>query len=144
MTVYGGANPAFYSNLRKLHSSHSHYGYATPQLPCLRLEAQWGCDAEVLAFVGTIDEFHAAFGARDAFSYSQLEGRHDYIQWIFPSPGRSRFNPASYPLSTEEAAAIRADPVAKERLRQSFLLITDFYGFEMADGTTGRSACYLR
>jgi hypothetical protein len=135
-----GANHAFYSNLHQIRSSHTHYGNgAVPQLPCLRLErmSSWGHASEVLTFQGTIDEFHAAFGGRNDFSYSQLEGRHDYIQWLFPSPERSRFNSASWPLSADEAAAIRSDPHAKERIRQSFLLITDFYGFEMVNDTTG-------
>ena len=35
-------------------------------------------------FNGTIDQFVEAFGRRTAWCYSQLERRHDYIQWLFP------------------------------------------------------------
>eukprot|EP01051_Picozoa_sp_SAG22_P020018 SAG22_NODE_3888_length_1482_cov_1.383225_1_plen_115_part_10 len=49
-------------------------------------------------FKGTIDEFHGAFGGKDDFCYQQLERRHDYIQWLFPSPERSAFNQGSVPL----------------------------------------------
>lgn len=131
-----GANHAFYLNLRQIRSSHPHDGRgAVPELRCLqhRTQSRWGFDAEMLTFEGTIEDFHEAFGGRDEFSYSQLEGRHDYIQWLFPSPEASRFNAASLPLSAEEALAIRTDPIAKERIRRGFLLITDFYGFQMND-----------
>lgn len=33
-------------------------------------------------------QFHIAFGGKQAFDYQQLERRHDYIQWLFPSPER--------------------------------------------------------
>ena len=90
-----GENHAFYANRRQIRSSHGvHHGTGRPPtLPCLRLEQQssWGYAAQVLTFQGGIEDFHDAFGRMDAFSYSQLEGRHDYIQWLFPSPERSRF-----------------------------------------------------
>ena len=139
-----GANHAFYLNLRQIRSSHPHNGRGVvPELRCLqhRTQSRWGFETEMVSFDGTIEDFHQAFGGRDEFSYSQLEGRHDYIQWLFPSPEASRFNAASLPLSLEEALAIRSDPIAKERIRRSFLLITDFYGFEMSDddGTLRRN-----
>ena len=145
-----GANHAFYANLHKIRSSHSHNGRgAVPRLRCLQrrtAQSSWGNFSEVLTFEGTIEDFHQAFGGRDEFSYSQLEGRHDYIQWLFPSPERSRFNAASLPLSDEEALAIRSDPIAKERMRRSFLLIADFFGFEMEDekGTLRRNSLTYR
>lgn len=137
-----GENHAFYANRRQIRSSHGvHRGTGRPPtLDCLRLEQQssWGYAAQVLTFQGGIEEFHDAFGRKDAFSYSQLEGRHDYIQWLFPSPERSRFNAASAPLSAEEALAISQDPVCKARVQKSFLLICDFYGFAMPDPATGQ------
>lgn len=135
-----GANHAFYLNLRKIRSSHTHYGNGlVPELSCLKLitRSGWGYVTEELDFEGTIDEFHTAFGGRDDFSYSQLEGRHDYIQWLFPSPEPSRFNAASLPLSADEAVSIRSDAKARERIQTSFLLIADFYGFQMIDRKTG-------
>ena len=110
-----------------------------PDLPCLSQETstQWGFASQVLRFEGTIDDFHSAFGSRDEFSYAQLEGRHDYIQWLFPSPERSRFNSGSYPLAAADAEAIANDPAAKARLLKSYQLILDFWGCEMTDEETG-------
>jgi hypothetical protein len=68
-------------------------------------------------------QFHRAFGGRDAFAYAQLERRHDYIQWLFPSPERSAFNAESTPLGRAEARAMRQDPAVMARLRTSLELI---------------------
>ena len=137
-----GPNHAFYTNARKIRSVHSvdsRPGVVTPDLRCLTQEtrSQWGYTSTTLTFDGTIDDFHQAFNTRDAFSYGQLEGRHDYIQWLFPSPERSRFNSGSYPLAAAEAEAIANDPAAKARLLKSYQLILDFWGFEMKDEETG-------
>ena len=60
-------------------------------------------NGRLLTFRGTVDELLEGFGGRDEFAYTQLEGRHDYIQWLFPSPERSRFNAQSTPLSAAES-----------------------------------------
>ena len=38
-----------------------------------------GGGLQMLAFEGTVEEFHRVFGSQDEFSYGQLEGRHDYM-----------------------------------------------------------------
>lgn len=82
-----------------------------------------------------------AFGGRDEFAYTQLETRHDYIQWLFPSPERSRFNAQSVPLSAAEGAAIQADAEAKARVCQAYQLIVDFWGFGLVDAEAGALQC---
>lgn len=94
-----------------------------------------------MTFRGNVDELIEAFGGRDEFAYQQLELRHDYIQWLFPSPERSRFNAQSVPLSAPEGAAIQADPEAKLRVRRAYELIIDFWGFELVDIDTGELQC---
>jgi hypothetical protein len=53
----------------------------------------------------------------------QLEQRHDFIQWLFPSPQASRFNAQAPPLTAAEARAIRADVAAQARLLRSCVVI---------------------
>ena len=95
------------------------YGTAAFELSASAFDFIWVClvlprfrynlqgTTRLLTFRGTIDELLEAFGGRDEFAYAQLEGRHDYIQWLFPSPERSRFNMQSTPLSP--ASTVRAN-----------------------------------
>lgn len=95
----------------------------------------------LLVFNGNVDELIEAFSGRDNFAYTQLENRHDYIQWLFPSPERSRFNAQSTPLSVAEAEAIQADDGAMTRIRRAYQLIVDFWGFELVDLEIGTLRC---
>ena len=95
----------------------------------------------LLPFCGTIDELIEAFSGRDEFAYTQLELRHDYIQWLFPSPERSRFNAQSVPLTVAEGLAIQADAAAKARVLRAYRLIVDFWGFELVDVESGALRC---
>jgi hypothetical protein len=47
-----------------------------------------------------------------AFTDEEAEAAHDYIQWLFPLPTRSRAQPGAPVLTESEADAIRADPQA--------------------------------
>ena len=66
------------------------------------------------------------------FSYRELEDRHDYIQWMFPTTEKSAFNPDA-PI-VEDIAVFENHP-DKERIRsnikKSFILMLGFYGLEM-------------
>ena len=104
-----GSNYAFYSNIKQINSSsplrkHDADQMSLADVPTsfaefLRVEEsaffkrdKWGrrlpgYPSQVITnviFNGTIDQFFEAFGRRTAFCYSQLERRHDYIQWHFP------------------------------------------------------------
>jgi Opioid growth factor receptor (OGFr) conserved region len=61
---------------------------------------------------------------------AQLESVHDYIQWLFPLPERSRFNVAAPVLTDESIHEFRTRPELQENLRASFLRMMNFYGFE--------------
>jgi|HubBroStandDraft_6_1064221.scaffolds.fasta_scaffold123004_2 hypothetical protein len=66
----------------------------------------------------------------------ELEEVHDFIQWIFPLPEPSRFNPDAPLLSGDDIAAFRSDALLQSRLRKSFERILRFLGFSRAeDGT---------
>ena len=65
-----------------------------------------------------------------------LEQVHDFIQWMFPLPERSRFNPDAPLLTDADVAAFRSDASLQARLRQSFERILTFLGLKRtADGS---------
>jgi len=60
----------------------------------------------------------------------QLEGVHDYIQWLFPLPEPSGFNAAAPILTRESIQEFRTWPELQQKLRVSFLRMMNFYGLE--------------
>jgi hypothetical protein len=63
----------------------------------------------------------------------ELEITHDYIQWMFPLPERSRFHPTAPTLTPDDIAAFRADALLQDRLRTSFDRILTFLGLARAE-----------
>jgi hypothetical protein len=65
---------------------------------------------------------------------ARLEDVHDYIQWLFPLPEPSAFNPDA-PILTETAIeAFRADGELRQRLVRSLRTMLAFYGLALATG----------
>lgn len=70
-----------------------------------------------------------------AWDDDALEEVHDFIQWLFPLPEPSRFNPDAPLLGAEDVAAFRQDPALRANLRRSFERILPFLGLtETAEG----------
>src|SRR5205814_6608900 len=70
-----------------------------------------------------------------AWDDDSLEAVHDFIQWLFPLPEPSRFNPDAPLLSPADVAAFRQDAQLRTNLRRSFERILPFLGLaETADG----------
>jgi hypothetical protein len=67
-----------------------------------------------------------------AWDDGQLEDCHNFIQWMFPLPEPSQFNPNAPLLTAEDIAAFRGDPFLQGRLRKSFERILSFLGFARA------------
>jgi hypothetical protein len=63
----------------------------------------------------------------------RLEAVHDFIQWLFPLPEPSRFNPGAPLLAPEDVAAFRQDPALRANLRRSFERILSFLGLAETD-----------
>lgn len=61
---------------------------------------------------------------------AQLEQVHDYIQWVFPLPARSAFNPYAPVLTDADIAAFRERAELRERVGDAVDRILAFYGFE--------------
>jgi hypothetical protein len=65
----------------------------------------------------------------------RLEDVHDYIQWLFPLPEPSAFNPRAPILTGATMDAFRADAELRSRLLRSLTLMLDFYGLTLeSDG----------
>lgn len=60
----------------------------------------------------------------------RLEHTHDYIQWLFPLPEPSAFQPSAPQLTAEDAAEFRRSPELQGRMRQALATMLAFYGFE--------------
>lgn len=82
---------------------------ADRSLNVLATRNAWGRGSKQLVFEGTLEDFHRVFFKCNKFCYAQLERRHDYIQWLFPSPERSRFNMVSCSTDTTWAAQLTHD-----------------------------------
>jgi hypothetical protein len=70
-----------------------------------------------------------------AWPDGRLEAIHDFIQWLFPLPEPSRFNPDAPLLTPQDVALFRQDSTLRANLRRSFERILPFLGLaETADG----------
>jgi hypothetical protein len=67
-----------------------------------------------------------------AWDHERLESVHDYIQWLFPLDQASAFNPRAPVLGRDEIETFRADVLLRQRLRDIFLVMLDFYGLELS------------
>jgi hypothetical protein len=67
-----------------------------------------------------------------AWPDSKLESCHNYIQMLFPVPEGSAFNWEAPIIDREVMDAFRAQSALRNRLRQSFERMLDFYGFQYA------------
>jgi hypothetical protein len=75
-----------------------------------------------------------------AWDDDDLEAVHDFIQWLFPLPEPSRFNPDAPLLTEEEIRAFRADELLQANLARSFERILAFLGLTLAEGKVGERA----
>ena len=58
----------------------------------------------------------------------RLESVHDYIQWLFPLPEPSAFNPYAPILSEATIRTFQHDATLRTRLGQSLARMLAFYG----------------
>ena len=69
-----------------------------------------------------------------AWDDERLEMVHDYVQWLFPLPEPSGFNPHAPRLSHADQAAFTGDPALRARLLAAFRRMLAFYGLALDDG----------
>ncbi|MCJ1246706.1 hypothetical protein MMC30_003915 [Trapelia coarctata] len=66
-----------------------------------------------------------------AWNDRKLESSHDYIQVVFPLPEGSAYTWSVPIIDKATFDAFRARPELRARLRESFIRILSFYGFEL-------------
>ena len=62
-----------------------------------------------------------------AWDFKQIEGIHDYIQWLFPLPERSSFNPDAPVVDDEVIQAFHTSTDLRHNLLKSLTLMLRFY-----------------
>lgn len=65
-----------------------------------------------------------------AWDFRELEGVHNYIQWLFPLPEKSAFNPDAPIVNNEVIEAFQNDPTLRHNLLQSLTVMLRFYGLQ--------------
>jgi hypothetical protein len=81
-----------------------------------------------------------------AWSDDELEDVHDFIQWLFPLPEPSQYNPDAPLLSQQDMDAFHSEPRLQDNLRRSFERILTFLGLTwkegmVVEGTSFESRC---
>lgn len=68
-----------------------------------------------------------------AWDATRLEHIHDYIQWLFPTRGRSQFNRDAPTLDEDQIREFRYDERLQAELTRSWVQMLAFYGFVCRD-----------
>ena len=78
----------------------------------------------------TVEEMH------ECMDFDLLERSHTFIQWLFPTNERSHFNAFCALLNANDARRIAHNLCTAMRVRESFVMMLEFFGFDLhADGT---------
>lgn len=73
-----------------------------------------------------------------AWDFEALECAHDYIQWLFPLPEKSAFNPDAPIVSDEVIQAFQNNPNLRQNLLRSFTVMLRFYGLHRQESSEGK------
>ena len=74
-----------------------------------------------------------------SFSDDELEKIHNYIQWCFPLPKKSFYNPLAPSLSKKDIAYIKESELIKNNLLSIFCKMMRFYGLIITEESYGFS-----
>jgi len=76
------------------------------------------------------------------YSHNELEGVHDYIQWLFPLAERSAFNPAAPLLDAETIQRFQEDEALRRNVERSLGVMLDFYGLTLVGNRIVRAKTF--
>ncbi len=68
-----------------------------------------------------------------SWSDDDLEVVHDHIQWLFPLPEPSQYNPDAPLLTEQDISTFRGDEAMQANLRKSFERILPFLGLTLTN-----------
>jgi hypothetical protein len=72
------------------------------------------------------------------WDFEELECAHDYIQWLFPLPERSAFNPDAPLVDNEVIQAFKSDLRLRQNLLRSLTVMLRFYGLQRQENDVGK------
>lgn len=72
------------------------------------------------------------------WDFEELECVHDYIQWLFPLPERSAFNPDAPVVDDGVIQAFHANPQLQQNLLKSLTTMLRFYGLQGGKDSAGQ------
>ncbi|MEH2265318.1 opioid growth factor receptor-related protein [Nostoc sp.] len=73
-----------------------------------------------------------------AWNFEELEYAHDYIQWLFPLPERSAFNPDAPIVDEEVIQVFKNNPHLRQNLLHSLTVMLQFYGLQRHKSNDGK------
>lgn len=73
-----------------------------------------------------------------AWDFEELECTHDYIQWLFPLPEKSAYNPDAPIVNDETIQAFQNNPNLRQNLLRSFTTMLRFYGLQRQKSNEGK------
>ena len=102
-------------------------------------------NAQLLHFYRGEGEDDVGRRIADVWQYSldDLEGIHDYIQWLFPLDERSAFNPHAPLLDAETKREFRRDETLRANVERSLRVMLTFYGFALSGDRITRGPYFV-
>src|SRR5271166_4460250 len=96
-------------------------------------------EARLVAFYAGrgIDDAGRSIDAVLSFDLARLETTHDYIQWLFPLPEPSAFNPEAPVLTEPVIHAFQADPRLMARVHRALERMLAFFGLAFQASADG-------
>jgi hypothetical protein len=79
-----------------------------------------------------------------SWDHRRLEMVHDFIQWLFPLPEPSRFNPDAPLLTSADIQAFRENADLQARVLRSLDLMLDFLGLARDNAVILRGSDFAR
>lgn len=73
-----------------------------------------------------------------AWDFEDLECVHNYIQWLFPLPEKSSFNPDAPVVDEHVIQSFHANPRLQQNLLKSLTTMLRFYGLQGGEDSTNR------
>ena len=85
--------------------------------------------SEITSFLAGTGTDHRGRKFSDILQFGDdaLEATHDYIQWLFPLPERSAFNPLAPVLTSKDIDELHGNPDALNNLRAAAKRMLEFY-----------------
>lgn len=72
-----------------------------------------------------------------AWDFEKLECAHDYIQWLFPLPEKSGFNPNAPIVNQEVIQSFQTDSRLRQNMLRSLMVMLQFYGLQRQENDEG-------